>query len=156
MRARPRRLWYGPKGAAVLVVGEAPARRIAGRPELALVGTGLEELGGLSLLEWLLRVARVNLLDRWPGAAPKGDLFDAPAARAHAERLRPALPRFRRVVLLGRRVESAFGLERGEWFEARDPEGRVAVAPHPSRVSHWWNEGANYLAARAFWTGVVG
>ena len=72
----------------------------------------------------------VNLL--WP-AAVAGE-WDAAAAVGHAERLR-AVARARRhsLVLLGRRVERAFGLPPHGWGQPREVDGvRYVTLPHPS------------------------
>lgn len=149
-----RRLVYGPKEARVLLVGEAPSRRIDHQPHLALMHEGLAELAGVDFpVGWWLLFARANLLPRWPGRARgKGDRFPRGEASRRARRLRPRFPRFSHVVLLGRRVAGAFDLRGAGWFSWRDAHGtRVAVAPHPSRVSTWWNDANNVALARSFW-----
>lgn len=150
-----RRLIYGPKEARVLLVGEAPSRAIDHQPSLGLLREDLAELAGVEHpIEWWLLFARANLLPRWPGRSPggKGDRFPREEARRRARRLRGRFGRFSRVVLLGRRVEGAFDLRGSGWFAWRDAfKTRVAVAPHPSKVSRWWNDSNNVALARTFW-----
>lgn len=58
----------------------------------------------------------VNVLDKWPGKQGKGDAFPLEMARPKALSMRSKLLKHRRVVLLGKRVEMAFGLSR-PWFQ---------------------------------------
>jgi hypothetical protein len=69
------------------------------------------------------------------------------AARVAAARMRPR----GRVLLLGRGVATAFGQARRpilQWFDLRG--ARAAVFPHPSGISHWWNDPRNVARARRF------
>lgn len=90
---------------------------------------------------------RVNVLDAWPGRCGKGDAFPKPV-RSPLVRSLAAGGADHRVVLLGRSVASLFGLAAVPWFEWR---GRFVVVPHPSGISHWWNDPANVERARRFW-----
>jgi len=57
-------------------------------------------------------------------------------------------------VLLGGKVAAAFYMHRRPLFRWLDEFGDgalVAVAPHPSGVSRWWNDPANLRRARRFW-----
>lgn len=77
----------------------------------------------------------------FPGKNGKGDAF--PRAT-----VLPRLPAT--AVLLGRSVARAYGHD-APWFEWR-PVGRklVAAAPHPSGISHFWNDPRNTRRARRF------
>lgn len=129
-----------------LLVGEAPARTTVGaRPFTGRTGDRLAELAGLERLRDGFDA--VNLLDRWPGpAGPKGSAFPLALARPAAEALRPRIRR-RRVILVGRRVASAFRLASLPYLTW---EGQVAVLPHPSGVCRWWNEPENVELAAEF------
>lgn len=93
-----------------------------------------------------MRAELVNLLRRWPGDQGKGDAFPIARARRAAGKFKPAGV----VLLAGKRVAEAFGERRAyfEWFDLRG--ARAAVIPHPSGISHWWNEPANVARAAAF------
>jgi hypothetical protein len=74
-------------------------------------------------------------------------------AREHAERMRPWLAdEFDLVLLLGRKVAAAFGLAGvpllGEARHFDHLDCRWVVYPHPSGVSHFWNDAANLERAR--------
>jgi hypothetical protein len=74
--------------------------------------------------------------------------------RASADELRKRW-RGRKAVLLGRDVAAAFRLYHQadyDWFQVLeiDPGVEVAVMPHPSGTSSWWNERVNVEAATKF------
>jgi uracil-DNA glycosylase len=138
----------------VTVVGQAPGPNTDHREPLSgASGRRLAALCGVTLAEFLALFDRANLLDRWPGPKAKGDRFDASEARMAACQFTPRLRR-RRTVLLGRAVARAFHLHGRPMFEWLDEVGDgalVALAPHPSGISRWWNEPANARRARRFW-----
>lgn len=96
----------------------------------------------------------VNLFDVYPGAARKGTKWDAPAAREKAAALIPTFSPGARVILVGRRVSTAFGypwLSFLTWtYDDHPPGFYVAVIPHPSGIVRWWNSPDNVEAARRF------
>lgn len=155
---------YGPPCAfepdvATLLVGEAPNRWMGSDPERArhvLFRDDLHDLCDVTGIQFYRCFARCNLLDRWPGSSGKGSSFPLAEARVVADALLPELEeRFRRVVLVGRRVASAFGPGPATqpWFLWSDcTEFELAVVPHPSRVSRWWDVPGNVDQARAFWS----
>jgi len=143
----------------IVVVGEAPARlngdhvRTRGR---------VLKLSGLETWEELLdKVGWLNLIDRWPGHTGRGAEFPAGQARGAAVRLWADLPEGARIVLLGRRVEAAFGIRPGgDYFAwrtvAKDGRERsIVTVPHPSGTSRWWSDPANVEQAAQFWSGLV-
>lgn len=140
-----------------LLIGQAPGPRSdPAEPLAGRCGARLAYLCGLPLDEFMRRFERVNLLDRFPGKNGKGDAFDRPLAERGAVRLAMAKAFVgRQVVLLGGHVAGTFGF-RGEVpllafdFTPLFPGG-VALCPHPSGISMWWNEPANVDAAREFW-----
>lgn len=138
----------------VTIVGQAPGRRNGAA--LAFEGPSgrrLAALAGVSERELRRRAKLVNLLPRWPGAAGKGDLFPAAAAKKAAKGMRLG----GRVPLAGRGVARAFGVGAApflEWFTLGRCE--AAVFPHPSGVSHWWNDPANRAEAARFLAAVLG
>jgi hypothetical protein len=149
----PGRSWYGVDETGVLLVGESPNRSIVDRPHRALMRPDLAELAGVGFPKEFFHLwARTNVLNRCLGE----DEFPMALARPRAAMLAAAtLPGFDVVVMLGRRVEAAFDLARSEWFEWRRPWDEwgpmVAVAPHPSKRSRWWNLPTNVERARQFW-----
>lgn len=158
----------------MILVGQAPPR--AGLPRGPLSGrAALDHLSALASLDpddLLASTERYNLLGRFPGRHPsgKGDALPPASARRAAARLVPKL-RGRRALLLGRGVARAFGV--GDlpffvWTPCARRGGRllplvehgsgaalIAVVPHPSRVSRWWNMPANRAAAAAFLSGAL-
>ena len=142
----------------LLFVGQAPSRT-AGRVRAfdGRSGQRLASLLDLTLAEFLAIVDTVNLLARWPGKhggkyayREKGDRFPIATARRKANRLKKELHALRHpvVVLCGRRVARAFGVE-GEFLSRHRRGGiQVLLFPHPSGCSQWWNDPKNVRAAR--------
>lgn len=154
-----------------LIVGQAPSRSDPSGVLMGASGRRIAVLAGLEFPgEYASRFWRRNLVDVYLGKASgeKGDSFDLKAGRAKAEFLLPLFAK-RRVVLLGRAVASCFRhlnptldmLSRGgplhAWYNisVHDLESWqsaiVAVAAHPSGVSHYWNDPKNVRRARRFW-----
>ena len=136
----------------IVLVGQAPGKR-PGEPLAGAAGRRLAALAGMDLPAFLDKFDRVNLLDEFPGKAGKGDRFDAKAALERADQLREELAG-RKAVLLGRLVARAFRLpdDTYDWFQVVEapPGVELAVMPHPSGVSHWWNDEANVRRASDF------
>jgi hypothetical protein len=153
-----------------VLVGQAPSQR--SRADAPLIGgrSGtklmlLAGLGGrdphLSLLLYRRLFATTNLIERWPGKGRnKGDRFPMAKARRAAERMLVDLDR-RLVVCVGRKVAKAFGVGHLGWLKMdgtlADVESRTVFAafPHPSGLSHWWNDGRNEQRARHFLTKIA-
>lgn len=131
----------------VVLVGENPLRLdLTGRPELSLTGSSgqnLARMAGVSWPAYLRRTERRNLfyvpVERW----------DPEAAALEAELMDIA---GRRVILLGRKVATAFGAPtlwpNYEWHSFRD--ARVATMPHPSGLNRVYNSTAERYAAGNF------
>ena len=132
----------------VLFVGEAPSRRRStDLPAFSTVGPSGRRLAALLGTESVLSVAStVNLIERHldPGAR-------WPAAEAEARAiLLTVYRREPRFVLFGRRVAKAFGHD-DDWFVWRQRDGKlIAACPHPSGLSHYWNDDENVERARRF------
>jgi uracil-DNA glycosylase len=146
----------------VLIVGEAPTAATEGYTALTEAGRSGRRLARLAGVEHLAdRFGVINLVDHWPGRTAHGDAFPAGLARDNARLLLGSLPADVALVLLGRRVERAFGLERGAYFRWRTVQDRqsdlraVVTTPHPSGANRWWNEPANVRRARRFWRGLA-
>lgn len=143
----------------VLVVGEAPSRWMEEHgvtDPLPLAGRELANLAGVPWPHgWYEKFEPLNVLSSWPGKQGKGDAFPLTEDTLQAAR-RIVDAHFhvgRRVVLLGYRVRAAFGVYTLELFEWVQLNGAmVAVCPHPSHVNRWWNDHANVLKAREFWS----
>jgi hypothetical protein len=147
----------------VILFGQAPSRT-AREPLDGRAGDRLASLAGLASREQLGQVfALGNLLPAWEGKEGKGDAFDLERARAFAEGwLEECGAEFDLVVMLGWNVARAFdvhprvGYLRHFVMDVPAPDGfgmlplEGVVFPHPSGVSHWWNDGDNVDRARAF------
>lgn len=134
----------------IILVGQALNQRGRAKEPLdGAAGRRLAALAGLDHHLFMARFERVNLLEQGePGAQ-----FDVRAARDVADDLRQRW-RGRKAVLLGRGVAAAFRLvpDDYEWFKPLEipPGVEAAVMPHPSGISHWWNDPANVQAARDY------
>ncbi len=155
-----------------LIIGQAPGPNTD--PELPLfpvpsgsAGGRLQSLMGLTRGQYLKRFDRVNLLPFFPGKCKRDDKFPMTPAKLAARAIRPLLAG-RTVVLLGRNVANAFLLDLPfhEWtdLQARrrnkllqmegvecDGVARLAIVPHTSGRSHWYNKEENKRAAVEFW-----
>lgn len=140
-----------------LVIGQAPGPRSDPRQPLSgASGRRLALLCGLELAAFLAAFERINLLPAHPGKAGKGDDFPLETARHRADSMREIVAARDRVVLLGWNVARAFrvaGQVEGffEWTRFSRDCGEVAVCPHPSGISHWWNVPDNVAQASVFW-----
>jgi uracil-DNA glycosylase len=136
----------------LVLVGQAPGP--TSDPEVPLcpvtstTGRRLRDLMQLSSEEYLL-LERVNLLQCFPGKHARDDAFPRKLARVAAQAMRPLL-RGRRVVLLGRKVAAAFGVELPflMWSTWKDLE--ISILPHPSGRSRWYNSPENQGKAGEF------
>lgn len=137
-----------------LLIGQAPSRftqnRNGGIPFSGHSGQRLATLARMSLDQFLASVEAVNLLDNYPGREggdeTKGDAFDSAQARTAAAIL---VKKFhsRTVLLAGRRVAAAFGIELAPLAHVALHGGTVYLLPHPSGVNTWYNNLANVRAA---------
>lgn len=130
----------------MLLIGEAPSRTgDPGAPLSGRIGQRLADLSGLTLDEYLRATKRLNLFQQWHGAAGKGSAFPLDEAREAAFAVR--LKHFRmgqRVLLLGKRVASAFGMRQPDYLKWYEVGGvQVAVIPHPSGINRWYNSESN-------------
>ena len=95
--------------------------------------------------------ATVNVFDEWPGPAKsgKGDAFPMRRARRLADEMRAGMAG--RVVLVGRRVATAFGFAGIPPCRWEDFAGlQVAMIPHPSGVNRWYNDARNKATVAVF------
>lgn len=136
-----------------IIIGQAPSRLSeADEPLSGRSGKRLAELCGVPFPDFLSAFERLNLHERWPGKAGKGDAFDRAEAGRRAFVIHHSVGR-RRMIFLGWNVARAFG------FTGRAPlltwipnePQTVAISPHPSGVNRWWNDPANLERARRFW-----
>jgi len=142
---------------SVLLIGAAPSRNAV--PEMPLTGgrsgTRLQQLAGLSLLEYCRLFARANVFGFFPGkAGAKGDRFPVRRAVIEAKAMvASGLLRRRDVVFVGRGVARAFDFRSPDpmtWVDMVPEDCRAAWMPHPSGVNLWWNEPSNVARARQF------
>lgn len=136
-----------------LIVGQAPGPNTdPAEPLSGASGRRLAALCELSVNDFLDRFERVNLMDRFPGKAGKGDAFRMDRARRAALRLSQRFEK-RKVVLLGNRVARAFEVKpiwpAGNFVPMWG--GFVTVVPHPSGISRWWNDPENARSMELFW-----
>lgn len=136
----------------MILIGEAPAQH--GEQAPPFTGPCDTRLKNTIGHDWRKQFAAVNVLDYWPGSAgPKGALFDMAAASIAASaiaRTIAATVRNPLVFVCGWRTAQAFriiGARR--FFERREIAPTVGknipayVVPHPSGISHWWNDREN-------------
>lgn len=107
-------------------------------------GARLAALAGLSPGAFLDRFDRIDLFPPGGGDRPWEAVLE----------ILPVL-RGRRVVALGRVVADALGVG-PDWFRWRRCSRFVGCAmPHPSGLSHWWNDPSNVDTARVFMEGLL-
>lgn len=137
-----------------LIIGQAPSRKSdPSKPLSGRSGRRLADLAGVPLEKFVETFDRMNLIEEYPGSSGKGDAFFAVQAQRRAieivrtgEILRP------HVVLLGVNVALAFGLSGMKPLVWTERDGvAIAMCPHPSGVSLWWNDPEHVEEARAFW-----
>ncbi len=115
--------------------GEDPAMALFPLPKLAS-GARLCRVLGLTSGEYLRRFDRMNLCTGY---------WSAHRAKMVAGDIRKHERCWARVVLLGAKVASAFGLKPWVPFTA---VGRYVMLPHPSGRSRGWNEAGAAKRAR--------
>jgi len=137
----------------VILVGQAPSRnRDPKRPLIGgKSGYFLQQLCGMTLLQYVRRFETVNLLSSYPGGSSNGDRFPMKQARISAALFAEGWAG-RRAIFLGQKVAQAFDRQVVPFFEwTADARGfRFAVMPHPSGVNRFWNRSENHAKARAF------
>lgn len=159
-----------------LLIGQAPPPNYDPRthsplyplPEAASGGR-LADIMGLDHRTYLRTFQRINLLRDFPSkrehpGGTRRDHWPRAEARYAAELIAPLL-HGRRVVLVGRNVARAFGLEKATWhtwqphrvhYPPDDPaQAEMAVVPHPSGLCRWYNDPANMDEARVFWSALL-
>ena len=140
-----------------LIVGEAPGKNgNASKPIEGRIGARLATCCGLSLAEFLTTFDRVNLLDVQPQDSGKGMTFNVKEAARVAQGLEQTFVPGQFVLLLGKRVASAFGLVNVtyfDWFALN--HAKAVIVPHPSGANRWWNVQENELQMIRFMSGLV-
>jgi uracil-DNA glycosylase len=139
----------------ITIVGEAPSQSSdPKKPFHGASGARLAQLAGLGGVRDLERAARlVNVLQRWPGFGHAGEK-GSKVPIAKAKRAAKKIELVGVVVLAGRRVARAFGLDDAPYFQwfRTDRHGpcNLVVVPHPSGSNRFWNYPENRELARAF------
>jgi hypothetical protein len=147
MKTTKKKIW---QALPPLLIGQAPAARGEGRALEGICGLKLSSFASMSTSEFYAATERRNLFDEFQGKAAngKGDAFDETAARSRAMLMLRELDG-RVVVYVGRKVADAFGLNAPffRWCVCIPrPSFDVftmhvgAVIPHPSGISHAYNE----------------
>ncbi|CAE7658755.1 unnamed protein product [Symbiodinium pilosum] len=145
-----------------LVLGQAPPgpRKSLPRAWRPLAGPAeqrLARLAKLSVAEFWQHYDRANLLSWYPGLKTRserhdvskgyklhtsdGDVFPMDQAKMAAAKLE--LAKYRSVLLLGTSVARAFGVSKPLLHTETRGQTRLLVFPHPSGVSHYWNDPKN-------------
>lgn len=154
-----------------LLLGESPNAATVGHPSLWLrpdlsgkrhSANRLLIYTGYSLAKFLMTFERDNLLRSLPPRSAKGREFPRDDAHEAAGRIH-AQADGRRVIMLGRRVASAFmwmwcgrsdAIPLMQFFPASswssEDTFQAAIVPHPSGVNRWWNDTENRRKARDF------
>lgn len=157
-----------------LLLGESPAAGTQHDPESWLApgssssADRLLKFTGYTEDEYLDTFARDNLLHYLPRRSGKGRNFPLSRAKRQVKRVFQEwwMP-CQRIVMLGRRVASAFEWYRWDRVIGPIPHSEVkylkwyrienrgmliwaAVVPHPSGVNRWWNDANNRRRARKF------
>lgn len=130
-----------------LLVGEMnpldpdPRHALAPLPKQRAGGRLCHRILGLSPIEYLRRFDRANLCE---------SVWDRETARAVARNIVLAADEYDALVLLGRRVCDAFGVDFAPFTLARlETVGApVVVLPHPSGLCRAWNDTATFERAR--------
>jgi len=145
-----------------MLIGQAPgpgANRSSTPDEIlgGKAGKRIADLAGITYGEYLLGFTRSNLIGSHQGKSGKGDRFPIELARKNAVTfLMNGIMANRKVVFLGQNVARAFNAD--DFFLFTWYPGccfDYAVAPHPSGVSHWWNDPQHVKSARLFWRELV-
>lgn len=159
----------------VLLLGESPAAGTQHDPKTWLApgssasADRLLKFTGYDEETYLSTFARDNLLHHLPRRSGKGRNF--PLSRAKRQVDRVFRERMGCVVMLGRRVSSAFDWIRWDSRIGPIPHSEVkylkwyrimhgfqllwaVVVPHPSGVNRWWNDANNRRRARKFFQGL--
>lgn len=134
----------------IYVIGESLSRQGDGRPLSGPSGDRLADLCGVSRIELRRRFTLLNLC--------AGYAWSSTGAAAGRRRLMSRVQHGDYVLLLGRKVEGEFTTHRQPFFEhwfLGDTIAKWYTTPHPSGLSHWWNEPRNVEQARRFWKGVI-
>lgn len=155
-----------------LIVGQAPARSGDGTPFSGPSGLRLCQLLEVPDLDHLRKWFDLeNLIPEKLSKRPtgRGDVFHVKRAHQRAEEIIAASAASRVVIACGRQVWSAFGCDlSAEWFgrcllpNKRGELVELRLFPHPSGISHFWNEPQNVQRARdalkaiAFSTLIIG
>ena len=139
----------------ILAVGEAPSRErfeVARESQQALASLRkrIDDLVPSSWIDWS-DWTFVNLFQRPMPREGKGSMFPLEEARRQANTIMRFLrstpeEEYDLVVLVGKRVAKAFGIDGAVYFGAYtwSPHGPTYyVVPHPSGVNRWWNDPVN-------------
>lgn len=150
-------------------LGQAPSRVGDGRPFSGPSGRRLCALLGMDHYDYDYLASVMDLQNLLPTPAEKvsgkrtskGDLFDRKAARSNWTLYAESLPDDVSVICAGRQVWRTVTLRNDLSFfdTVRVPAGRgTALAhffPHPSGISHFWNDARNVSQASDYLLAVI-
>lgn len=131
-----------------LIVGEQPGPR--SNPRLPMwpypsgsAGGRLFYMSGMAMSDYLVRLARVNLMPNPVARWHRRDAMDRAVeiTRGVGFSILDDREQWPRIVLCGTRAAEAFGLEPVEWFHPTYRDGQALVAvPHPSGRNNAYND----------------
>lgn len=155
-----------------LLVGQAPGPNtdpdlpLFPYPKTSAAGR-LKRIMDISMGDYLRTFDRVNVFRDFQGGKPSRDHFPLTTAKLIARSMMPML-QGRTVILVGRKVSEAFGLNDMEYHQFNelqvmrrspisDHKGKAlfAVVPHTSGRNPWYNKEENMVQAKAFWVDVL-
>lgn len=169
------RIYQERRGCVGLALGQAPPGPPSTLPRgwRPLAGPAEQRLAKLSGMEspeaFWTEFDRANLLNWYPGLKARsshlevskgyklhqsdGDVFPMEDARRAAARV--DLKKYAYVLLLGNNVSRAFGVKTNLLEAEMRGKTRLVTFPHPSGVSHFWNDPSNVArAARVLKSGL--
>lgn len=141
-----------------ILLGQAPARSGDGRPFTGPSGQRIQQMMGLPDYEMLAEVFELrNLVGsvQLKNEHGKGDAFPKQIARTNWFRMSRCLEMDFVLLCAGREVAKIVGVGNMPFLHLATKGlgpaiGKVAVVPHPSGISLWWNDPENVARARIF------
>lgn len=147
-----------------IILGQAPARSGDGRPFSGPSGRRLCSLAGLANYEELRETFNLKNLvstEQPKRSRGKGDHFPLEVARANAQQLKQDLPAGSLVICAGRQVARLMDVSPDarlcyiDVWRFGGQNGGIAVIPHPSGISHYWNDAERVRKVQDFLRWVI-
>ncbi len=130
----------------ILFVGQAPGQHNT-VPFDGQSGRALAKLLGIAYEQMRKEHRFMNIVDAWQGKDGKGDRFDW--ENDSVVKVRRAICGAESIVFCGKETAKACGIKH-EFLKLFTFDGLPAIVlPHPSGVSHWYNDPLNRRLAAA-------